>query len=124
MLEWLTGNISHSLALRSDAWHMLADGGAIILALSANWLACLTFRRKLPGNPRFDMIAAAFNGLGLLLMAGLYLVEAIGLLRLPPQVILSGPMLITATIGLLINLVGAALLHGNIEDNLNVRGAF
>ena len=124
MLEWLTGNISHSLALRSDAWHMLADGGAIMLALSANWLARLTFRSKLPGNPRFDMIAAAFNGLGLLLMAGLILVEAIGHLRQPPQEILSVPMLITATIGLLINLVGAALLHGNIEDNLNVRGAF
>ncbi len=124
ILEWLAGNISHSLALRSDAWHMLADGGAIMLALSANWLARLTFRSKLPGNPRFDVMAAAFNGFGLLLMAGLILVEAITHLKQPPEEILSVPMLITASIGLLINLVGASLLHGNIEDNLNVRGAF
>lgn len=124
ILEWLAGNLSHSLALRSDAWHMVADGGAIMLALSANWLARLTFRSKLPGNPRFDMMAAAFNGFGLLLMAGLILVEAISHLRQPPEQILSIPMLITASIGLLINLIGASLLHGNIEDNLNVRGAF
>ena len=124
ILEWFTGNVSHSLALRSDAWHMLADAGAIMLALSANWLARLTFRSKLPGNPRFDMMAAAFNGFGLLLMAGLILVEAISHLRQPPEQILSIPMLITASIGLLINLVGASLLHGNIGDNLNVRGAF
>ncbi len=124
VLEWLAGNLSHSLALRSDAWHMVADGGAIMLALSASWLARLTLTRKLPGNPRFDVMAAFFNGLGLLLMAGLIAWEAIGHLTQPPEQILSGPMLVTATIGLVINLVGAWLLHGDIQDNLNVRGAF
>ncbi|MDJ0797538.1 MAG: cation diffusion facilitator family transporter [Calothrix sp. MO_167.B12] len=124
ILEWLAGNLSHSLALRSDAWHMLADGGAIMLALSASWLARLTIRSKLPGNPRFDVMAALFNGLGLLLMAGLIAWEAIEHLIQPPEQILSGPMLVTAIIGLVINLVGAWLLHGDIQDNLNVRGAF
>ena len=33
IIEWLAGYFSHSLALRSDAWHMVADSGAILLAL-------------------------------------------------------------------------------------------
>ena len=124
ILEWLAGNLSHSLALRSDAWHMVADAGAIMLALSASWLARVTFTSKLPGNPRFDVMAAFLNGLGLLLMAGLIAWEAIEHLTQPPQQILSGPMFVTAIIGLMINLVGAWLLHGDIQDNLNIRGAF
>ncbi|MFB2977380.1 cation diffusion facilitator family transporter [Microseira sp. BLCC-F43] len=124
IVEWLAGYLSHSLALRADAWHMVADGGAILLALSASWLTRWTINRRWSRQPRPDAIAAFLNSVGLLLMAGLIAWEAIGHLTLPPQQILSQPMLIAATIGLVINIIGIALLHKDSQGNLNVRGAF
>jgi cobalt-zinc-cadmium efflux system protein len=124
MVEWLAGYLSHSLALRSDAWHMVADGGAILLALSASWLTRWTITQRLPRQLRLDAIAALLNSVGLLLMAGLIAWEAIGHLTQPPQEILSQPMFIAATIGLTINIIGIALLHEDSQGNLNVRGAF
>jgi len=124
LVEWLAGYFSHSLALRSDAWHMVADGGAILLALSASWLTRWMMTRQLPGQLRLDAIAAFLNSIGLLLMAGLIAWEAIGHLRQPPQQILSQPMFIAASIGLAINMIGIALLHEDNQGNLNVQGAF
>lgn len=122
--EWLAGYWTHSLALRSDAWHMVADAGAILLALSASCLMRLTFVRRLPGKPRVDAIAAFINSLALIIMAGSIAIEAIHHLREPPQQILSGPMFVTATIGLAINAIGIVILHEDSKNNLNVRGAF
>jgi len=124
LVEWFAGYLSHSLALRSDAWHMVADGGAILLALSASWLTRWTITRRLPGQLRLDAIAAFLNSVGLLLMSGLIAWEAIGHLTQPKQEILSQPMFIAATIGLAINIIGIALLHEDSQGNLNVRGAF
>ncbi len=124
LVEWFAGYLSHSLALRSDAWHMVADGGAIFLALSASWLTRWTITHRLRGQPRPDAIAAFLNSVGLLLMAGLIAWEAITHLTQPPEQILSTPMLIAATIGLAINIIGIALLHEDSQSNLNVRGAF
>ncbi|MEB3279752.1 MAG: cation diffusion facilitator family transporter [Lyngbya sp.] len=124
IVEWLAGYWSHSLALRSDAWHMVADSGAILLALSASWLMRLAFVRRLPGQPRLDAIAAFVNSLGLIVMAGAIAWEGIQHLMQPPDQILSGPMFVTATIGLAINAIGIILLHEDSQVNLNVRGAF
>ncbi|MBC6423383.1 MAG: cation transporter [Hormoscilla sp. SP5CHS1] len=124
IVEWLAGYWSHSLALRSDAWHMVADAGAILLALSASWLMRLAFVRRLPGKPRLDAIAAFLNSLALILMAGLIATEAIQHLIEPPQQILSGPMFVTAALGLAINAIGIVMLHEDSKNNLNVRGAF
>lgn len=124
IVEWLAGYLSHSLALRSDAWHMVADGGAILLALSASWLTRLTIANRRQKQPRLDAIAAFMNSVGLLFMAGLIAWEAIAHLTQPPQQILSGPMFVTATIGLAINVIGIVLLHEDSQGNLNVRAAF
>jgi cobalt-zinc-cadmium efflux system protein len=123
-VEWAVGGFSHSLALQSDAGHMLADGWAIVLALTASWLTRLMLTQKQAGRPRLDVMAALLNGLGLLVMAGLISWEAVKHLIAPPQTIFSQPMLITALIGLLINGLGVWMLHGKGNQDLNVRGAF
>lgn len=123
-VEWAVGGFSHSLALQSDAGHMLADGWAILLALTASWLTRLMLAQKRAGQPRLDVAAALLNGLGLLVMAGLISWEAVKHLIAPPQTIFSQPMLITALIGLLINGLGVWMLHGKENQDLNVRGAF
>ena len=124
VLEWLAGYLSHSVALRSDAWHMVADSGAILLALSASWVMRLAFVRRLPGKPRLDAVAAFLNSLGLIVMAVAIACEAMDHLRQPPEQILSGPMFATATIGLAVNAIGVIILHEDSQTNLNVRGAF
>jgi cobalt-zinc-cadmium efflux system protein len=124
VVEWLVGTASHSLALRSDAGHMLADVGAIALALAASWMARLTLARPRPGQPRLEAIAALANGLGLLAMAGLISLEAWHHLVAPPAALVSGPMLGTALVGLAINGLGVWLLHGQGQASLNLRGAF
>lgn len=124
IIEWLAGYLSHSLALRSDAWHMVADSGSILLALSASFLTRLTVVRQLPRQPHLNVIAAFLNSIGLILMAGLIFWEAICHLTHPPEQILSEPMFLTAMIGLVVNIVGIRLLHEDSQKNLNVRGAF
>ncbi|MBD2258869.1 cation transporter [Pseudanabaena sp. FACHB-2040] len=123
-IEWVVGGFSHSLALQSDAGHMLADGWAIILALTASWLTRLMLARKSAGRPRLDVASALINSFGLLVMAGLISWEAVKHLIAPPQAIFSEPMLITAIIGLVINGLGVWMLHGENHQDLNVRGAF
>jgi cobalt-zinc-cadmium efflux system protein len=76
------------------------------------------------GYRRVEILAALVNGLGLMTVAGLIAWEAIARLQAPPQEILSQPMLITAAIGLGINLLNASLLHTHSHDDLNVKGAF
>ena len=124
IVEWLAGHWSHSLALRSDAWHMIADSAALLLALSASYLMRLTFVHRLPGQPRLDVIAAFVNSLGLIVMSVAIAWEGIQHVIHPPQHILSRPMFVTGIIGLFINAIGIALLHEDSQVNLNVRGAF
>ncbi|WOD37881.1 cation diffusion facilitator family transporter [Nodosilinea sp. E11] len=125
VVEWLVGSHSHSLALQSDAGHMLTDVGAIALALSASWLTRLTLARPRPGQPRLEAIAALVNGLGLLVMAGLISLEAWHHLIAPPAALVSAPMVGTALVGLGINGFGVWLLHGQADEtSLNRRGAF
>ena len=124
VVEWLVGSYSHSLALQSDAGHMLTDVGAIALALSASWLTRLTLAQSRPGQPHLEAIAALINGLGLLAMAGLISLEAWHHLTVPTTTLVSGPMAGTALVGLGINGFGVWLLHGQGEASLNRQGAF
>ena len=123
-IEWGTGYFCHSLALTSDAWHMVGDAGAILLALSASRLMRLALVRRLPRRLQLDTIAALANAIALIVMAGLILWEGIQHWQHPPEEILSKPMFLTAMIGLGINIIGVTLLHGDSQVNLNVRGAF
>ncbi|WP_052050283.1 cation diffusion facilitator family transporter [Leptolyngbya sp. KIOST-1] len=123
VVEWLVGSASHSLALQSDAGHMLTDVGAIALALSASWLTRLTLARPRPGQPHLEAIAALINGVGLLAMAGLISLEAWQHLVAPTTTLVSAPMAGTALVGLGINGFGVWLLHGQGDTSLNRRGA-
>ncbi len=124
VVEFVAGWLANSLALLADAGHMLTDAAALALALFAAWIA------QLPATPdktfgylRFEILAALVNGAVLFLVAGLIVWDAIERFADPPQVearILFG----VATAGLIVNLIGARLLHAGHKESLNVRGAY
>lgn len=121
--ECWAGWSSHSLALQAEAGHMVADCGAIALALFAAWLAQRSHLRLIRGY-RVEVLAALVNGIGLLIVGGLIGWEAIEQFQAPPSEILSTPMLITASVGLVVNTLNALLLHQHSHADLNLRGAF
>jgi cobalt-zinc-cadmium efflux system protein len=116
--------LSGSLALLADAGHMATDAAGIALALGAVTLAQRPARgRRTFGWQRIEILAAVANGLLLLGVAGYVLVEAV--LRIgEPTEIGSGLMIAVAGAGLVINLIGLALLHRGRSDSLNVKGAY
>lgn len=125
-IEFIGGYLTNSLALISDAGHMLSDAVALGLSLSALIFgARAATPSKTYGYKRFEILAALLNGIVLVLLAVFICKEAIERLSSPPQVIGKG-MMIISTIGLIINIIVAWILHsqGSTEENLNVRSAF
>jgi cobalt-zinc-cadmium efflux system protein len=117
---WWTG----SLALLADAGHMLTDVAALALALFAMWFGSRPATpRKTFGYYRFEILAAFINGVALVAIALVIFYEAYERWLSPP-VVKSGPMMVVATGGLLVNLSCAWILHGDHEQDLNVRGAW
>jgi len=115
---------SGSLALLADAGHMLADAAGLGLALFAIWIAARPpTPAKTYGYYRAEILAALVNAIVLLAVAGGILVETYRRVLAPP-VILGGPMLAVATVGLVVNLACAWLLHGAAAASLNVRAAY
>ena len=115
---------SGSLALLADAGHMLADAAGLGLGLFAIWIAARPpTPEKTYGYYRAEILAALVNAIVLLGIAAGILVETYQRLLKPPA-ILGGPMLVVASIGLAVNLVGACLLHAGAETSLNVRAAY
>jgi cobalt-zinc-cadmium efflux system protein len=115
---------TNSLALLSDAGHMVSDIAALGLSLFALRMSGrpVTARRTY-GYHRFEILAALANGLALWLIVGVIFHAAYGRLSDPPQV--HGPgMLAVASIGLLVNLGVGAILYGLAQTSLNIRGAF
>ncbi len=122
--EVVGGVLSNSLALLADSGHMLADVGALALSLVAMRLA---LRPPSPertfGYVRMEILAALVNGATLLVISGWIVWEAWGRLGAPQEV--DGPLMMgVAAVGLIVNLVGARLLHTHAGDNLNIRGAY
>jgi cobalt-zinc-cadmium efflux system protein len=115
---------ARSLALLSDAGHMLADVGAIAGAL---WAIRLAARPPAGawtyGWQRAEIIAAAANGITLLVVAGIVTVQAVQRLVRPAPVH-GGAVLIVALIGIGVNVVAARLLASASRSSLNVAGAF
>jgi cobalt-zinc-cadmium efflux system protein len=117
---WWTG----SLALLADAGHMLADVAALALALVAMWFSARpATSSKTFGYYRLEILAALVNGVALVLISLLIFYEAYHRLAAPPQV-KSMTMMLVAIGGLCVNLLCAWLLHGDHEEDLNVRGAW
>jgi cobalt-zinc-cadmium efflux system protein len=122
--ELIAGFLTNSLALLSDAGHMVTDVAAMGLSLFAFRMA----RRPATlsstyGFHRVEILAALFNGLMLWLIVGVILTAAYARLLQPPRVDSEG-MLIVAVLGLVINVASGAILYGAHHRNLNLRGAF
>lgn len=122
--EVIGGFVTGSLALISDATHMLTDSMALAIAL----VAINVGRRpadllRTYGYARFEILAAAFNALLLLAVAFYILYEAYKRLY-EPQDIQSIGMLGIAIIGLLVNLTSMRLLSEHKDGSLNVKGAY
>ena len=123
VVEVIGGIISGSLALLADAGHMLTDTMALALAAAAFHVSKRPANPKLSyGYQRFQILAAFVNGLALLLVVGWIFVEAVRRFIEPTEV-LAGTMLKIAVLGLIVNIVAFAVLHGGDRDNLNIRGA-
>ncbi|TPE62615.1 cation transporter [Sandaracinobacter neustonicus] len=124
IIEVIGAYIYNSLALLSDAGHMLTDVSALAIALTA-----IKVGSKAPddehsfGYRRFEILAAAFNALMLFAVAAYVLVEGVQRLREPAEVQSMG-MLVVATAGLVINLVSMKLLSAGKDGSLNVKGAW
>ena len=122
--EVIGGLLTNSLALFSDAGHMLTDIGALLLALLAIWFGLRPpTPRKTFGYYRMEILAALVNGLVLLGLSALIIIESVMRLRHPPPVDGLG-LLIVASGGLVVNLASAYVLHHGHAHSLNVRAAF
>jgi len=124
LAEAIGGYFTNSLALISDAAHMLTDTAALAIALIA-----IRIGRRAPDNlrtfgyARFEILAAMFNAVVLFLVAMYILYEAIERFRNPPA-IASGAMMGIAALGLIVNMLSMRLLRGGRDSSLNVKGAY
>jgi cobalt-zinc-cadmium efflux system protein len=123
-VEVAAGILAESLALLSDAAHMLTDAGALGLALVTIGLArrpaggAMTY-----GLRRAEILSAQFNGATLLVLGLLIVYEGIRRLVEPPDV--GGTVvLVVALLGIAVNLVATVALAGAGRESLNVEGAF
>ncbi len=132
IVEAVAGVVTNSLALLSDAGHMLTDVIGLGMALAAIQLAS-RFERSRAGRPwssghtfglyRLEILAAFVNALLLFAVAIYVLIEATRRLFDEPKV-LGLPMLIVASLGLVVNLAAFALLREGSKESLNVEGAY
>ena len=124
--EAVGGWLTNSLALLSDAGHMLSDAASLGLSLLAIHFAQKpASASKSYGYRRLEILAALANGVALFVIAVAISWEAAHRLFAPPPVA-SLPMMGIAGIGLAANLASAwVLLHqGDVKDNLNLRSAY
>ncbi len=122
--EVVGGILSGSLALLADAGHMLSDAASLALALAAMWVAR---RPRTPahtyGYHRAEILAALANGVTLVVIAVFIVREAWHRFQDTPDV--DGPLMLGVAVGgLVVNLIGMAVLHGGRDESLNVRGAW
>jgi cobalt-zinc-cadmium efflux system protein len=123
-VEVVVGVLAHSLALISDAAHMLTDAGSIGLALVAMRLAARPPRGGYTyGLKRAEILSAQANGLSLLLLAAWLGYEAVHRLVSPPAVA-GGLVLLTALAGIVVNLAATASISRANRASLNIEGAF
>jgi len=122
--EVVGGIVYNSLALLSDAAHMLTDVAALAIALIAIRVGARPpDERRTFGYRRFEVLAAAFNAALLFAVAIYVFVEAVRRFSNPEPVGSLG-MLVVAAIGLVVNLVSMRLLSAGQARSLNVKGAY
>ncbi len=124
LVEVTAGFLTNSLALLSDAAHVLTDLVSLGLALFAIILSALPATdTRTYGWHRSEVFAALINGMTLVVISGVIVFEAVQRLSAPEPVKSVG-MLVAAGFGLVVNLFVVHRLHGHDEHDLNVRSAF
>lgn len=124
IVEVVVGMLAQSLALISDAGHMLTDVGAIALALVAMRLASRPARGSYTfGLKRVEILSAQANGVTLLLLSAWFVVEAVRRLIHPPAV---HGLLVTvvAVAGIGVNLLAVWAMHKANRESLNIQGSY
>ncbi|MDY0396230.1 cation diffusion facilitator family transporter [Virgibacillus halophilus] len=123
IVEALGGYWTNSLALLSDAGHMLSDAAALGLSLLAFKMGEKKANaEKTFGYKRFEIIAALINGITLIVISMIIFYEAYHRFVKPPEV--SSSMMIIASVGLVVNIIVFLMLtKGDSKDNLNIRSA-
>ena len=123
-VEVVVGILAHSLALLSDAAHMLTDAGALLMSL---WVIRLVKRPSVGnltfGLKRSEILSAQANGGTLLVLAGLILYEGVHRLVSPPP---AGGLaiLIVALGGIAVNLLATLQLSRANRRSMNIEGSF
>ena len=125
VVQVVTGVITGSLALLSDAGHMATDALGLGMALAAIQAASTAraHPQRTYGLYRLEILAALVNAVLLYGVAGYVLFEAISRLRDAPDVA-STPVLVVGVIGLVVNVIAFLLLRGGSKESLNLQGAY
>ncbi|MGH8862889.1 MAG: cation diffusion facilitator family transporter [Jatrophihabitantaceae bacterium] len=120
--EIIAGLLAHSLALITDAAHMLSDAGALAVAIIAAGIARRPARGPYTyGFARVDALSGQASGITLLLLAIWFAVEAV-LRLMHPSGVHGLTVVVVAAIGIVVNLVATALAGRADRSSLNVRG--
>ncbi|MDQ3610003.1 MAG: cation diffusion facilitator family transporter [Actinomycetota bacterium] len=125
VVELVTALVTNSLALLSDAGHMLTDvvgHGMAFAAIQAGAGGRHGAQRSF-GLYRLEILAALANAVLLLGVAAYVVYEAARRLQDPPEVVATG-MLVVAVLGLVVNVVALLLLRTGAGESLNVHGAY
>ena len=126
LVEVAGGLATNSLALLSDAGHMLSDAAALGLSLFAFKFGERKGNlQKTFGYRRIEILAATINAVTLIVIAVFIVIEAVRRLQNPPEVATAG-MLAISTLGLAVNIVVAyyMLRGGDVRESVNMRGAY
>jgi cobalt-zinc-cadmium efflux system protein len=124
IVELVVGLLSGSLALITDSAHMLTDAAAIALALVVIRLAARPASGGYTyGLKRAEILSAQANGITLLVLAAWFCFEGVRRLITPPAVE-GGPVLVTALVGIGVNIAAAWCVSRANRSSLNVEGAF
>ncbi|MFC1754887.1 cation diffusion facilitator family transporter [Thermoproteota archaeon] len=124
VIEIIGGLFTNSLALLSDAGHMVSDVGGLIISLVAITLACRPSTPEKPyGFHRLEILASMLNGI-ILVAIDFYILYSAYQRIFSPQEIQSLPMIFVAVGGLIINLISVRILSRASKRSLNIRSAF
>ena len=124
IVELSGGILTNSLALLTDAWHMLNDVFALVFALLAVWLAQRPVNvKKTYGYYRAEILAGFLNGIFLWAIVVFIFYEALQRIQQPVEVE-SLEMLTIAVFGLIANGLSAVILSRSQDESLNVKSAF
>ncbi|MDP3293491.1 MAG: cation diffusion facilitator family transporter [Nevskia sp.] len=124
VVQVIGGLLTHSLALLSDAAHMLTDVVGIGIAIVAVRIARRPAdSQRTFGYHRFEILAAAANAVILFLVAIYIFYEAIQRFQ-QPEAINTWGMLAVAAVGLIVNVIGLKLLQDGSKSSLNLKGAY